>query len=84
MKLDDNDCQQFMSTCGSSNPFPSAYNETKAAVPAYSHTPGLELAPLCIKVETLHMGVLSNRHLQPEFSQFNPESLRIDAETGVK
>ncbi|KAJ4993376.1 NADPH-dependent 1-acyldihydroxyacetone phosphate reductase 4 [Stagonosporopsis vannaccii] len=65
-------------------PFSSAYNATKAAVAAYSDTLRLELAPLGVKVVTLYMGVVSTGLSSPDGISFDPTSIYISAEAGVK
>lgn len=65
-------------------PFSAAYNASKAAVSLYSDTLRLELAPLGLKVITLYMGVVSTGLSSPDSIRFDPNSIYIEAEAGVK
>ncbi|KAH6874028.1 hypothetical protein B0T10DRAFT_567547 [Thelonectria olida] len=64
--------------------FTAQYNGSKAAVSSYSDTLRIELAPLGIKVVTLFMGVVATKLTSPDKAHFSPDSLYIDAESGLR
>ncbi|KAH8893911.1 NAD(P)-binding protein [Thozetella sp. PMI_491] len=64
--------------------FTAQYNGSKAAVSAYSDTLRIELSPLGVKVVTLFMGIVATKITSPDKAHFPPESLYIDAESGLQ
>lgn len=64
--------------------FTAQYNGSKAAVSAYSDTLRIELSPLGVKVVTLFMGIVATKITAPDKAHLPPESLYIDAESGLQ
>ncbi|KAH7124672.1 hypothetical protein EDB81DRAFT_811427 [Dactylonectria macrodidyma] len=64
--------------------FTAQYNSSKAAISSYSDTLRIGLSPLGIKVMTLFMGIVATKIIPPNKAPFAPESLYIDAESGLQ